>query len=198
VARILEEIAPASVGPAFRVLVYGGQGLGSYWARAMGMNCCSKGTYLFVDGRPPELKHCIDPFTWGAVATEMRPLTLDYSTKLQSAGLTAFLFCFLWIHLWDEADVDMFDSLLPFVLLFVLPALVVTFVLQPYVYEKAHESELRQQLEQKIQSLSPLVEERSGHSISAVTESAVWVGQSESFVYFQPRGKIGANTAYIV
>jgi hypothetical protein len=202
VARILEEGAvvdyPAIVGPAFRVLVFGGQGLGSSWARAMGMNCCSKGTHLFVDGRPPELKHCIDQFTWGAVATEMRPLTLDYSTKLRSAGLTAFLFCFLWIHLWDEADLDMFGSILHFVLLLVLPSLVVTFVLQPYVYEKAHESELRRQLEQKIQSLSPLVEERSGYSVSAVTEGAVWGGQSESFVYFQPRGKIGANTAYIV
>lgn len=199
-AQILEEDdvvdEPAIVGPAeFRVHVYGGPCLGSYWARAMGMNYCSKGTYFFVDGRPLELKHCIDKFSWGAVATEMRPLTLDYSSKLRSLQFTSFLFWLLWIHLWDEADVDVFGSILPFVLLLVLPVFVVTLVVQPYVYRKAHDSELRQQLEQKIRSLSPLVEERSGYSISTVTVSALLFGQSESFVYFEPRGK---NTAYIV
>lgn len=190
---------PVSVGPAFRVLVYGGVRLGSYLLRAMGFNSCSKGTYLFIDGRPPELKPCIDKFAWGAIATEMRPLILDYSRKLRSMQFASFLFFYVWLHLWNDADVDICGSILTFVLLLVVPALVVTFVLTPYGYQKAHEAELRQQLEQKIQSMSPLLEEKSGYSISAVAERATWCsGQFQSFVYFQPRRGSGANTAYVV
>jgi hypothetical protein len=190
---------PSSVGPEFRVLVYGGVFLGSYWVRAMGFNNCSKGTYFFIDGRPSELKPCIDKFTWGAVATAMRPLTLDYSSKLRSMQFIVFLFFFVWLQLWDDVGVDICGSILTFVLLLVAPALVATFVLTPYGYQKAHDAELRQQLEQKIQSMSPLVEERSGYSISAVAERTTWCsGQFQFFVYFQPRRGRGTNTAYLV
>jgi hypothetical protein len=160
---------------AFRVAVYG-PNVGSENV----INFLSYQSIILVKPR-------IDMATWGAVATEMRPLTEKYRNAriwtVENPLLMTFAVFLLLPDAWLEKP---WATILGFSLLLValnqrcFPAPVETWWFE-YVLRRS----VLDQIRAKVEQLSPLVEERSGYAMRFETRPEGCLGGVGGYVHFE-------------
>jgi hypothetical protein len=162
----------------FRVAVYG--------PNAQGGRLCSGDEINFISDQSfDQVKNRIDMGTWGAVATEMRPLTEKYWTaRMWTINVLLLPICFYWYvpaawtaQTWSLSLLFAWEIVAAVQLL--CPAPVETwwfdFVLRCSVLD---------QMRDKVAHLSPLVEERSGYTLRFDTERYGCCDDIDGYVYF--------------
>jgi hypothetical protein len=175
---------------AFRVAVYG--------PKAWGGSLYSGSEVDFVSIQSfYDVKNRIDMATWGAVATEMRPLTDKYrAARTWASGVVLIPGCF-YLYLpveWTEQTWSislLFALLLVMVVQLCCPAPVETWWFD-YVLRRS----VLDQMRDKVARLSALVEERSGYVLRFDTERHGCFGDISGFVCFDLLHDSSAATDY--
>jgi hypothetical protein len=158
---------------AFRVAVYGRNVFAGPYGPAHEISFVSSQSFVFAKGR-------VDMATWGAIATEIRPLTDRYrSAKVWATNAT-------WVFF--------------YVMLLIFPALYCTWLLVVLVqlscpapvdswwFEYVLRRSVLDQMRATVARLSPIVEERSGYTLHFETRPEGWFGGVGGYVLFKHHG----------
>jgi hypothetical protein len=171
----------------FRVAVYG---------QHVNPTSCGSDEYSLMQVRPPELGAFVDEFTWGAVMTEIRPLTAQYLQVKSWISLLPMILFYVTVlipSLFFHRDLGG-PWFFPVLLLMVfVPIFYPGSCLETFVLEKCRGQNILEQMQEKVQELAPMVEERSGYELvfSMEKDSCCSTG---GFVRFEPSNKFGLGS----
>ena len=183
----------ASTQEGFRVAVCGRNAYPTFFCSSKAASCPS--LMLPLDPGPIAATAApLDPFTWGAVATEIRPLALQVqNTKAWQWHFFILTFAAYIISGEMDDSTGHMWSMMAFITLLTLQIPLAVLEEDPMVYRLAsfvtflRASALYTLLDHKVQELSPLVAARTGYDVSLVVEPDDWCRSSwGAYLSFQP------------